>query len=122
MPQAGAQVFHVPWNHIKYIIDKCGNDQSKALFYIQETIRNNWSRAVLLNFLGTDLYERKGKAITNFELTLPRDGSDLAKQITKDPYNFDFLVLRKDYDEKELKDALISNIERFLLELGKGFA
>lgn len=122
MPQVGKQIFMVPWNHIKYILDKCGNDQGKALFYVQETIKNNWSRAVLLNFLGTDLYERKGKAITNFEVTLPRDGSDLAKQITKDPYNFDFLVLRKEYDEKELKDALISNIERFLLELGKGFA
>ncbi len=122
MPQVGSQIFMVPWNHIKYILDKCGNDQSKALFYVRETIKNNWSRAVLLNFLGTDLYERKGKAITNFEATLPRDGGDLAKQITKDPYNFDFLVLRKEYDEKELKDALISNIERFLLELGKGFA
>ena len=122
MPQVGAQIFMVPWNHIKYILDKCGSDQEKALFYVQETIKNNWSRAVLLNFLGTDLYERKGKAVTNFEATLPRDGGDLAKQITKDPYNFDFLVLRKEYDEKELKDALISNIERFLLELGKGFA
>lgn len=122
LPQVGAQIFMVPWNHIKYILDKCGSDQNKALFYVQETIGNNWSRAVLLNFLGTDLYERKGKAITNFELTLPREGGDLAKQITKDPYNFDFLVLRKEYDEKELKSALISNIERFLLELGKGFA
>ena len=73
----------VPWNHIKYILDKCGNDQEKALFYVQETIKNNWSRAVLLHFLGTDLYERKGKAVTNFEATLPRYGGDLAKQITK---------------------------------------
>jgi predicted nuclease of restriction endonuclease-like (RecB) superfamily/DNA-binding XRE family transcriptional regulator len=122
MARVGEQIFMIPWNHIKYILDKCGGKQAKALFYVQETIKNNWSRAVLLNFLGTDLYERKGKAITNFELTLPREGGDLAKQITKDPYNFDFLVLRKEYDEKELKSALISNIERFLLELGKGFA
>lgn len=122
LPQVGAQIFQVPWGHIRFILDKCGSDQKKALFYVRETIRNNWSRAVLLNFLGTDLYERGGKAITNFEATLPKDGSDLAKQITKDPYNFDFLVLRKEHDEKELKDALISNIERFLLELGKGFA
>lgn len=121
-PRVGEQIFMIPWNHIKYILDKCGGNQAKALFYVQETIKNNWSRAVLLNFLGTDLYERKGKAITNFEATLPRDGGDLARQITKDPYNFDFLVLRKEYDEKELKSALISNIERFLLELGKGFA
>lgn len=122
MPRVGEQIFMIPWNHIKYILDKCGGNQAKALFYVQETIKNNWSRAVLLNFLGTDLYERKGKAITNFKATLPRDGGDLARQITKDPYNFDFLVLRKEYDEKELKSALISNIERFLLELGKGFA
>lgn len=122
MPRVGEQIFMIPWNHIKYILDKCGGNQAKALFYVRETIKNNWSRAVLLNFLGTDLYERKGKAITNFEATLPRDGGDLAKQITKDPYNFDFLVLRKEYDEKELKSALISNIERFLLELGRGFA
>lgn len=122
MPRVGEQIFMIPWNHIKYILDKCGGNQAKALFYVQETIKNNWSRAVLLNFLGTDLYERKGKAITNFEAILPRDGGDLARQITKDPYNFDFLVLRKEYDEKELKSALISNIERFLLELGKGFA
>ena len=122
MPRVGEQIFMIPWNHIKYILDKCGGNQAKALFYVRETIKNNWSRAVLLNFLGTDLYERKGKAITNFEATLPRDGGDLARQITKDPYNFDFLVLRKEYDEKELKSALISNIERFLLELGRGFA
>lgn len=122
MPRVGEQIFMIPWNHIKYILDKCGGNQAKALFYVQETIKNNWSRAVLLNFLGTDLYERKGKAITKFKATLPRDGGDLARQITKDPYNFDFLVLRKEYDEKELKSALMSNIERFLLELGKGFA
>ncbi|MBR1847404.1 MAG: DUF1016 family protein [Bacilli bacterium] len=122
LPQVGAKIFMVPWNHVKCILDKCGSDQAKALFYIEETIRNNWSRAVLLNFLGTGLYERKGKALTNFESTLPNIGGDLAKQITKDPYNFDFLVLREEYDEKELKSALIASIERFLLELGKGFA
>ena len=122
MPRAGEQIFMIPWNHIKYILDKCGGNQAKALFYVQETIKNNWSRAVLLNFLGTDLYERKGKAITNFEATLPKGGGDLARQITKDPYNFGFLVLREEYDEKELKSALIASIERFLLELGKGFA
>ena len=122
LPQYGAEIFMVPWNHIKYILDKSGNNQKKALFYIQETIRNNWSRAMLLNFLGTDLYERTGKAITNFEVTLPSIGSDLAEQITKDPYIFDFLTLKKEYNEKTLKDALLSNVERFLLELGKGFA
>lgn len=122
LPQVGAEIFMVPWNHIKCIIDKCYKDPKKALFYIRETIKNNWSRAILLNFLGTDLYERKGKAIANFPSAIPEYEGDLAAEITKDPYNFDFLTIRKGYDEKALKDALIANIERFLLELGTGFA
>ena len=126
-PQTGAQimkysVFHIPWGHNKLIIDKCKDNKEKALFFVNKTLENNWSRAVLLNFLDTNLYERQGKAITNFENTLPSIGSDLAKEITKDPYNFDFLTLREHYDEKELKDALMDNIQNFLLELGKGFA
>ena len=87
----------------------------KALFFVKKTYENNWSRAVLLNFLDTNLYEREGKAITNFEKLLPDIGSDLAREITKDPYNFDFLTLREGYDEKELKDALMDNIQKFLL-------
>lgn len=75
--------------------------------FVEETLKNNWSRAVLLNFLDTNLYERKGKAISNFGKILPDVQSDLAQEMTKDPYNFDFLTLRQDYDEKELKDALI---------------
>ena len=92
------------------------------MFYVHKTLENSWSRAVLLNFLDTDLFERQGKAITNFAHTLPEPLSDLAHQITKDPYNFDFLTLTERYEEKELKRALIGNIERFLMELGKGFA
>ncbi len=75
-----------------------------------KTIENNWSRAVLLNWLSTDLYERQGKAITNFNTRLPEPQGDLAQEITKDPYNFDFLSMREGYNEKELKDAL-ENIE-----------
>ena len=77
---------------------------------------------MLLNFMDTDLYERQGKAVTNFSLTLPKDQSDLAQAMTKDPYNFDFLTLREQYNEKEFKDALISKVENFLMELGTGFA
>ena len=77
---------------------------------------------MLLNFLDTDLYEREGKAITNFKATLPALDSDLAQQMTKDPYCFDFLTLSHQYSEKELKDALMDNIQKFLLELGNGFA
>lgn len=115
-------IFSIPWGHNKLIIDKCNNDIARAIFYVEKTLENNWSRAVLLNFLDTDLYERQGKAITNFSRTLPAIESDLAQAITKDPYNFDFLTIREKYDEKELKDALMDNIETFLLELGNGFA
>lgn len=76
----------------------------------------------MLNFLDTDLYEREGKAVTNFLTVLPVVQGELAQQMTKDPYSFDFLSMREKYEEKELKDALIANIEKFLLELGKGFA
>lgn len=115
-------LFSIPWGHHRCIIDKCKGDSKKALFYVRKTIENNWSRAVLLNFLGTNLFERQGKAVTNFKTTLPAVKSDLAQAITKDPYNFDFLTIRETYDETELKDALMDNITRFLLELGNGFA
>lgn len=115
-------IFSIPWGHNRTIIDKCKGDKNKALFYVTKTLENNWSRAILLNFLDTDLYERQGKAITNFSQTLPEVESDLAQEITRDPYNFDFLTIREKYDEKELKDALMDNIEKFLLELGNGFA
>ena len=134
MPQVGAEfnrpqleddftsIFCIPWGHNKLIIDKCRNDPEKALFYVRKTLENGWPRAVLLNFLDTDLYERQGKAVTNFALTLPESDSDLAQEITKDPYNFDFLTLTEKYNEKEMKDALMDNAEKFFLELGKGFA
>ena len=115
-------LFAIPWGHHKIIIDKCNGYPKKALFFVNQVIQNNWSRAVLLNFLDTDLYERQGKAITNFNLTLPAMQSDLAQEITKDPYKFDFITLTQSYNEKELKDALMDNIQKFLLELGNGFA
>lgn len=125
--QPGAQIdkniiFMIPWGHHKVIMDKCKEDQRKALFFVQKTLENNWSRAVLLNFLDTKLFDRQGKAVTNFEYTLPPARSDLAQELTKDPYNFDFITLTPNYNEKELKDALMDNITSFLLELGNGFA
>lgn len=118
----GRYLFMVPWGHHKLIMDKCFSAPKKALFYIRKIAEQNWSRSVLMNFLGTDLYEREGKAVTNFRTTLPLPQGDLAQEITRDPYNFDFLTLDTDYREKELKDALTANITRFLLELGNGFA
>jgi predicted nuclease of restriction endonuclease-like (RecB) superfamily len=117
-----SDIFKIPWGHQVQIINKCGKDIKKAMFYVQKTIKYNWSRAVLQNFLATNVYEREGKAITNFQATLPATQSDLAQEITKDPYNFDFLTITESYTEKELKDALMNNIQKFLLELGNGFA
>ena len=127
MSKAGAKsslqpIFMIPWGHIKLLIDKCHDNLEKFNFYVDKVIENNWSRAVLLNFLDTDLYERQGKAITNFQYTLPKETGDLAQEITKDPYNFDFVAIRQGYDEKELKDALMDNVQNFLMELGTGFA
>lgn len=124
-PQLGEKshiLFEIPWGHHKLIIDKCKDNLQKALFYVNKTAENNWSRAVLLNYLSADLFGRQGKAITNFRDKLPLAQGELAQEITKDPYNFDFLTLRERYDEKELKDALMDNISKFLLELGNGFA
>jgi len=114
-------IFQIPWGHHVHIINKCKSTH-EALFYVQKTIQNGWSRAMLMNFLETDLYQRQGKAINNFDRLLPDVQSDLAKDIMKDPYNFNWLVLTEDYKEKELEDALLSNVTKFLIELGQGFA
>ncbi|MBS4980650.1 MAG: DUF1016 family protein [Lachnospiraceae bacterium] len=111
----------IPWGHNQRIMYKC-KDINEALFYVQKTMDNNWSRNVLEHQIDSDLYERQGKAITNFQVKLPIPQSDLAEQTLKDPYNFDFLTLREEYDEKELEDALVNQITQFLLELGTGFS
>ena len=112
----------IPWTHHLYIIDKAKGDFLKAFFYVQKTKENSWSRNMLLNMMASGLYEREGHAISNFRQTLPTPDSDLAQQMTKDPYNFSFLTMTDDYKETELKDALIGNIAKTLLELGRGFA
>jgi predicted nuclease of restriction endonuclease-like (RecB) superfamily len=93
-PQCVNELCAVPWGHHRYIIDKWKDDARKALFYVRKTVENNWSRAILLNWLDTDLYERQGKAISNFTNLLPSPQGDLAQEITKDPYNFDFFFFR----------------------------
>lgn len=114
-------IYIIPWGHQILLVTKC-NTVEKAMFYVNKTLENGWSRAVLLNFLDTGLFERQGKAITNFSRLLPDTQSDLAKETLKDPYNFDFLTLSEGYRERELEDALTANITKFLLELGQGFA
>jgi len=114
-------LFLIPWGHHVCIINRC-KSVHEALFYVQKTIKNGWSRAMLMNFIEADLYQSQGKAINNFDRLLPDVQSDLAKETLKDPYNFDFLALTENYKEKELENALIDNITKFLLELGHGFA
>ena len=113
---------HVPWGHHIAIIDKVKGDPKKALFFVHQTVQNGWSRNMLLNFLDTDLYERQGKALTNFERTLPNESSELAKELTKDPYDFAFTGITGKYNERLLMDKLLDNITQFLVELGTGFA
>lgn len=111
----------VPWRHHVEIIRK-SKDVPEALFYIQETVANGWSRAVLLNFMEAGLFLSKGKVVNNFSKTLPDSQSDLAREILKDPYSFDFITLSCEYKERELENSLTDNITKFLLELGQGFA
>ena len=115
-------IFLTPWGHHMLLIDKFFKEPQKALFYVHQTVKNGWSRNVLHNFIDSSLYERQGKALSNFKSTLPNVDSDLAQEITKDPYNFAFAGITKPYNERILKDALLNNITKFLTELGTGFA
>ncbi len=119
--QAVANVIQIPWGHNLVIVSKC-KDIDEAIFYLNNTLSHGISRSVLTHQIETDLYQREGRAITNFSDTLPPVQSDLVKEIIKDPYCFDFLTLTKDYQERELENALCNNITKFLLELGVGFA
>lgn len=121
LPQPVGEIFEVPWGHNREIVSKC-KSSNEALFYVRGTIEFGWSRSVLLHQIESGLYEREGKAISNFKRTLPAPDSDLAQATTKDPYNFDFLELTKEHNERELENALIEHVTKFLLELGSGFA
>ena len=99
--------FSVPWGHHLYIISQC-KDVNRAVFYLKKTVENGWSRAILLNFLDTNLYERQGKAVNNFTRLLANPQSELAAQTLKDPYNFDFLTL----DGEHFLNLLLSDIRQ----------
>ena len=114
-------VIKIPWGHIKLIIDKIKN-KNESHFYVNQTIENNWSRDVLDLQIKSNLYERQGKSINNFKNTMPEPFSDLANQMLKDPYIFNFLSLDVNYRERDIEKQLVEHITKFLLELGKGFA
>ncbi|ESA32046.1 hypothetical protein N836_28235 [Leptolyngbya sp. Heron Island J] len=116
------QVFsQVPWGHNVRLLDAL-KDPQERLWYARQTIEHGWSRNVLLLHIDQGLHKQKSAAVTNFERTLPPDQSDLAKNLIKDPYNFDFLTLAADAQERDLEKSLLMHIRDFLLELGVGFA
>lgn len=116
--QAAAQL---PWFHIVILLTKV-KDEAERLFYIKKALECGWSRSILEAQIETKLFERQGKAVTNFKERLAPSQTDLAIETLKDPYNFDFLSLGKEAHEREIEKELTKHIERFLLELGAGFA
>lgn len=118
LPNAAAEI---PWGHNTELIFKL-KDPVERLWYAHQTIANGWSRSMLLHWIESDLYARQGKAVTNFKAVLPQPQLDLAAEVIRDPYNFDFITLRADAAERELEEGLLEHIRNFLLELGAGFA
>lgn len=120
----GNFIYAVPWGHHCIIIDRYfgKGERDVALFYVKKVVEDGWSRAVLKSFIDSNLHLRQGKALTSFSRLLPAPDSELAQELTRDPYIFDFTAMSEPYKERELKKALMANISRFLLELGSGFA
>lgn len=114
-------VAQLPWGHNLVLLAKLKNP-TERLAYAQKTLQNNWSRNILVMQIESRLLERQGAAVTNFELTLPKPQSDLARESLKDPYRFDFLTLGEEAHEREIENALVTHVTDFLLELGAGFA
>ncbi len=114
-------VAQVPWGHNIVLMDKV-KDKEIRKTYLQETINNNWGRTMLIHQIELNYHLRIGKSDNNFKLTLPKDNSDLANYIMKDPYIFDFISLKKDFKEQELENEMLVKIKNLLIELGKGFS
>ena len=118
MPEIFGQV---PWKHHVYIVSK-SKSLDEALFYIDKVVVEGWSRSWLEDQIAHNLYRNQGSAITNFDNTLPAPQSQLAKEMLKNEYNLSFITAESVKREKDLEEALVTNVTRFLLELGKGFA
>ena len=116
--QAAAQL---PWFHLCTLLDKLGTREERE-WYLAKAVEHGWSRSVLVMQIETQLRERAGRATTNFDARIPKPQSDLARETLKEPYRFDFLGLSNEAQEREVENALMSHISRFLLELGAGFA
>lgn len=111
----------ITWYHNIALLEKLDDAQTR-LWYARKTIANGWSHSILAMQIENAAHEREGKAITNFPATLPPPDSDMAAQVFKDPYLFDFLGTADPRREKEVEQALMDHLQRFLLELGVGFA
>ena len=121
LPAGDSLLWLVPWGHHALLLEKV-KQAAHRLWYIQQSLANGWSRNVLALAIDRRAHERQGKAITNFAELLPSPQSDLALQTLKDPYLFDFLTLEEPFHERELEAGLVQHLEKFLLELGQGFA
>lgn len=126
VPQVVAQtddslLWVLPWGHHVFLLEKI-KDVETRVWYMRQTLANGWSRSVLLAMIRSEAHGRQGRAITNFERSLPSPQSDLVQQTLKDPYIFDFLTLQEPFHERELETNLLHQVEKFLLELGQGFA
>lgn len=120
-PKVQQLVAQLPWGQNVILLDKV-KDLHTRLWYMQQTITHGWSRHILALQIDRRAYDRRGKAVHNFDATLPPPQSDLAAQVLKDPYIFDFLTLSEPFQERELELALLAQVQQFLLELGQGFA
>lgn len=114
-------VGRLPWGHNLVLLTRL-KDPQQRLAYAHSAIANGWSRNVLNIHIETRLLERTGKAVTNFDVSLPKPQSDLAHESLKDPYRLDFLGLGKEAGERDIENALVKHVTEFLLELGAGFA
>ena len=111
----------LPWGHNVRVLDRV-KDRPTREWYLRAALEHGWSQNVLVHMISGKLHEREGKALTNFQRTLPPPGSDLAERILRDPYNFDFLTLTRPFAERELEKNLLLHLRDLLLELGRGFA
>ena len=113
--------FGIPWFHHVILIEKI-KDIPTRLWYVQQALEQGWSRETLLVQIKSHAHQRQGAAVSNFGDRLPAPQSELATQLLKDPYIFDFLTLEESFHERELETGLVRHLEKFLLELGQGFA
>jgi predicted nuclease of restriction endonuclease-like (RecB) superfamily len=114
-------VAQLPWGHNVSLLDTVKAAEERS-WYAEQTVEHGWTRAVLVHQIESGLFARQGTALTNFSRTLPAGQSELAQQLLKDPYTFDFLTLGPDMLERDLERGLIDHLRSLILELGKGFA